>query len=30
MNWLDNEEKSEGSPVVKLKIKLICFTVFLG
>jgi len=27
---LDNEEKSECSQVMKLKIKLICFTFFLG
>jgi len=30
MKCLDNEEKSECSQVVKLKLKLICFTFFLG
>ena len=30
MKCLDNEEKSESSQVVKLKLKLICFTFFLG
>jgi len=30
MKCLDNEEKSKCSQVVKLKIKLICFTFFLG
>jgi len=30
MNCLDNEEKSECSQAVKLKIKLICFIFFLG
>jgi len=30
MKCLDNEEKSECSQVVKLKLKLFCFTFFLG
>jgi len=30
MKCLDNEEKSECSQVVKLTLKLICFTLFLG
>jgi len=30
MKCLDNEEKSESSQVIKLKLKLICFTFFLG
>jgi len=30
MKCLDNEEKTECSQVVKLKLKLICFTFFLG
>ena len=30
MKCLDNEEKSECSQVVKLKLKLICFTFLVG
>jgi len=30
MKCLDNEEKSERSLVVKLKLKLICFTFLVG
>ena len=30
MKRLDSEEKSECSQAVKLKLKLICFTFFLG
>jgi len=30
MKFLDNEKKSECSQVVKLKLKLICFTFFHG
>jgi len=30
MKCLDNEEKSECSQVVKLKLKLICFSFLVG
>ena len=30
MKCLDNEKKSECSKVVKLKLKLICFTFLVG
>ena len=30
MECLDNEEKSESSQVVKLELKLICFTFLVG